>query len=121
VSAAVWLGVAPLGALGALLRFWVDGIVASRAGRAFPLGTLIVNLSGALVLGLLVGLGFKGDRLLLAGTATIGSYTTFSTWMLETQRLVEDGEFVSAAGNVLISLAAGVGAAALGRLLGGHL
>ena len=52
----------------------------------------MVNLTGAALLGLLVGLGFTGDRLLLAGTATLGSYTTFSTWMLETQRLVEDGE-----------------------------
>jgi CrcB protein len=73
------------------------------------------------VLGLLLGLGFTGDRLLLVGTATLGSYTTFSTWMFETQRLVEDGEFGGAAGNVLLSLAVGVGAAALGRAVGRHL
>jgi fluoride exporter len=121
VSALVWVSVAGLGAAGALLRFLVDGIVAARAGREFPLGTLIVNTSGALALGLLVGLGFKGDRLVLAGTATIGSYTTFSTWMLETQRLVEEGEFGNAAGNALLSLAVGLGAAALGRVIGAHL
>jgi CrcB protein len=113
--------VAALGAGGALLRFWVDGLVASRLTREFPFGTLIVNVSGALVLGLLVGLGFTGDRLVLVGTATIGSYTTFSTWMLETQRLVEDGEFAPAAGNVVFSLGVGLGAAAIGRLVGGHL
>jgi CrcB protein len=113
--------VASLGAGGALLRFFVDGAVARRAGRSFPFGTLLVNVSGALVLGLLVGLGFGGDRFLLAGTATLGSYTTFSTWMFETQRLAEEGEFTGAAGNLAISLAAGLGAAALGRLLGTHL
>lgn len=54
-------------------------------------------------------------------TATIGSYTTFSTWMLESQRLVEDGELALAAGNVLLSLGAGLGAVALGRFIGAHL
>lgn len=121
MSLLVWLGVAALGGVGALLRFFVDGVVASRIGREFPFGTLIVNLSGAMTLGLLVGLGLSGQRLLLAGTATIGSYTTFSTWMLETQRLAEGGELEAALANILISLAAGLGAAALGRLIGQHL
>jgi len=121
VSALLWAGIAALGAGGALLRFFVDGIVARRVGRDFPFGTLIVNVSGALVFGLVVGLGFSGNRLLLVGTATIGSYTTISTWMFETQRLVEDGEFAGAAGNVLVSVAVGLGAAALGRLIGAHL
>jgi fluoride exporter len=121
VSVPAWVAVAALGAGGALLRFFVDRAVTARVSRDFPLGTWAVNVSGALVLGLLVGLGFSGERLVLAGTAAIGSYTTFSTWMLETQRLAEDGQFAGAAGNVLISLAVGVGAAALGRSLGGHL
>jgi fluoride exporter len=121
MTAVVWLGVPVLGACGAVLRFLVDGMVARRMGRDLPFGTLVVNASGALVLGLLVGLGFGGNRLLLAGTATIGSYTTFSTWMFETQRLAEEGEFAGAAGNLVFSLAVGMAAAALGRLLGGHL
>jgi CrcB protein len=121
VSALVWVGVACLGAVGALLRFFVDSVVSARVGRDLPVGTLVVNVSGALVLGLLVGLGFTGNRFLLVGSATLGSYTTFSTWMFETQRLAEEGEFAGAAGNVAISLAVGVGAAAVGRLLGGHL
>ena len=120
MSAPVWIGVGLLGGIGALGRFFVDGIVAARARHDFPLGTLVVNLSGATLLGFLVGLGFTGDRLLLAGTATLGSYTTFSTWMLETQRLVEDGEVALAASNVAVSLVVGVGAAALGRLIGAH-
>jgi fluoride exporter len=121
VSAPVWIGVALLGGVGALLRFFVDGMIAARTGRELPAGTFVVNISGAVVLGLLTGLALSGDALVLAGTATVGSYTTFSTWMLETQRLVEDGESWSAAANVLLSVAAGIGAAALGRLIGAHL
>lgn len=121
MSVVVWVGVAMAGGAGALLRFFVDGIVASRAGSDFPLGTLAVNASGTLTLGLLVGLAFSGNGLLLAGAATLGSYTTFSTWMLETQRLVEEGEVRVATGNVLFSLGVGLAAAALGRALGGQL
>jgi fluoride exporter len=117
----VWIAVGLLGGIGALGRFVVDGLVATRIRRDFPLGTLVVNVTGATLLGLLVGLGFTGTRLLLAGTATLGSYTTFSTWMLETQRLVEDGEPALAGANVVISVGVGVGAAALGRLIGAHL
>ena len=118
MSAMTWIGVAALGGAGAVLRFVVDGAVAARAQGELPVGTLAVNVSGAFVLGLLAGLALHGDALLLAGTATIGSYTTFSTWMLETQRLVEDGEGRAAALNVALSLAAGLAAVALGRALG---
>ena len=89
------------------------------AGARFPLGTLLVNLSGAFVLGVLVGIALQGDAYLLAGTAVIGSYTTFSTWMLESHRLAEDGRRRLLAANVVLSLLLGVGAAALGRLIGG--
>ena len=116
----VWIAVGLLGGIGALGRFFVDGVIASRFGRDYPIGTLVVNLSGATLLGFLVGLGFTGTRLVLAGTATLGAYTTFSTWMLETQRLVEDGQLVLAGANIFISLVAGVGAAALGRFVGAH-
>lgn len=117
----VWIAVGVLGGFGALGRFLVDGIVAARTAHDFPLGTLLVNLSGATLLGLLVGLGFTGTALVLAGTATLGSYTTFSTWMFETQRLVEDGELALAGANIVISLVVGVAAAALGRTIGAHL
>jgi CrcB protein len=82
------------------------------------MGTLAVNLTGAFVLGVLAAV-LSGPALLVAGTATIGSYTTFSTWMLETHRLGEDGQGRSGALNVLISLGLGFGAAALGRWLAG--
>lgn len=117
----IWVGVATLGGAGALLRFFVDGLISSRAASGLPLGTFLVNVTGAAVLGLLVGLALTGNALLLAGTAMLGSYTTFSTWMLETQRLVEEGETFSATANAIVSLGVGLAAAALGRLIGAHL
>ena len=118
MSPLAWVGVALLGGVGAIVRFALDGAVSDRIGGAFPLGTMAVNLSGAFLLGLVTGLTLHGDALTLSGTATLGSYTTFSTWMLETQRLREDGEIVLAVVNIVLSLAAGLGAAALGRALG---
>jgi fluoride exporter len=117
VSALTWIGVAALGGAGAVLRFVVDGAVAARADGELPVGTLAVNLTGAFALGLVAGFALHGDALVLAGTATLGSYTTFSTWMLETQRLVEDGEGRVAALNVALSLVAGLAAVALGRAI----
>jgi CrcB protein len=121
VTAQLWLGVGVLGGVGALGRFLLDAAVSLRLGRQFPAGTLAVNASGAFLLGLLVGLGVGGRALLLAGTATLGSYTTFSTWMLESHRLGEDGELRLALVNLTVSLLAGVTAAAVGRALGGVL
>jgi len=116
---ALWVGVGCLGGCGALARMLLDGFVSSRTRGAFPLGTLAVNLSGALVLGVLAGAAVRGDALLLTGTAVIGAYTTFSTWMFETHRLAEDGGRLFAVVNVVASIAAGVAAAALGRAIGG--
>jgi CrcB protein len=121
VSAAQWLLVAALGATGAFARFTLDATVSARAGRQLPYGTLAVNLTGAFVLGLLAGAVLDPSVYRAAGTALIGAYTTFSTWMFETQRLVEDGQFRGAALNVVVSLAAGLAIAALGRSLGGAL
>jgi len=121
MSVLVWAGVMVIGGAGSVLRFYVDGIVASASGRDFPYGTLVVNLSGAVLLGLITGLAVTGDTALLAGTAAVGSYTTFSTWMLESQRLTEERQYRKALLNVVVSLVFGVAAAALGRLIGVHL
>jgi CrcB protein len=121
MSVLVWAGVMVIGGAGSVLRFYVDGIVASASGRDFPYGTLVVNLSGAVILGLLAGLALGGDAALLAGTAAVGSYTTFSTWMLETQRLTEERQYRKAALNIIVSLVLGLAAAELGRLIGAHL
>jgi CrcB protein len=116
----LWLAIGLVGGAGAVGRFLLDGAVSSRTG-GFPYGTLTINLSGSALLGLLAGISLTGDALLIAGTGLLGSYTTFSTWMFETHRLSEDGELRPAVANVALSLAAGVGAAALGRLIGGAL
>ncbi len=121
MSILVWAGVVLIGGAGSVARFLADGVVSSAAGRDFPFGTMAVNVSGAVVLGLLTGLALGRDQALLAGTAAVGSYTTFSTWMLETQRLTEERQHRKAAVNVAASLAAGVAAAAAGRLIGAHL
>lgn len=120
MSVWAWLGVALLGGLGAGARFLIDSLISARIRSDLPLGTLAVNTSGSLLLGLLIGLAVTGNALVLAGTATLGSYTTFSTWMLETQRLAEDAQSPTAVLNVLLSLLVGIGAAALGRSIGAH-
>lgn len=78
-------------------------------------------MSGAAILGLLSGLTLGPDQALLAGAAAVGAYTTFSTWMLETERLAEDRQHLKAVVNVVASLVIGVAAAALGRAIGAHL
>src|SRR6202012_4598437 len=119
MSVLVWVAVVIIGGAGSVLRFLVDRAVASRARRDFPFGTLVTNLSGALIRGFLTGLALGKDQALLAGTAAVGSYTTFSTWILETERLAEDRELGRAAANVAVSLLLGVAAAALGQWIGG--
>lgn len=109
------------GGVGAIARFGVDALVQARRHGEFPLGTLAVNFGGSFLLGLLVGLSISHRAMVILGTGTLGSYTTFSTWMLETHRPAEDGEARLAWLNVAVSLAAGLGAAALGKALGGAL
>lgn len=118
MSAGTWIGIGLLGGIGALLRFHVDALVQSRVRSELPLGTLVVNVIGSFALGLLTGAGVTGDALLLAGTAVLGSFTTFSTWMLETERLVEDGDDRVAIQNIGVSVVAGLAAAGLGWVLG---
>jgi CrcB protein len=116
---ALWLGVAVIGGLASVARFVVHGMFPRDSDAGFPIGTLAVNLSGSLAIGLLAGAGVGGDAYLLAGTATLGSYTTFSTWILDSERLVRHGRPARAAVNVIGSLALGVAAAELGRLIAG--
>jgi len=120
-SMLVWCGVAILGGLGAIARFKLDGLVQGRFDTEFPFGTFVVNGLGSLVLGLLIGLRVSENAMLLAGVATIGSFTTFSTWMLETQRLGEDGEGGLALANVAGSIVLGLGAAGVGWAIGAAL
>jgi len=111
----LWAGVTLIGGIGSVLRFLVDRAVARRAARSFPVGTLTVNISGAALLGFLGGLALSKDAALLAGTAFVGAYTTFSTWMLETQRLSEERQLRSAFANIVVSVVLGMAAALLGQ------
>jgi fluoride exporter len=117
----LWGGVLLAGGAGAVLRFLVDRAVARRAARSFPFGTLAVNISGAALLGLLGGLALNRHAALLADTAFIGSYTTFSTWMLETQRLSEERQVRDAVANVVASIVFGIAAALFGQWIAGRL
>lgn len=111
----LWAGVAVMGGLGAVARFVIDRGVAKRVARPFPFGTLTVNLTGAALLGFLSGLALSHPVALLVSTGFIGAYTTFSTWMFETHRLAEERQYLPAVANVVVSVLAGVTAAALGQ------
>ena len=121
MTAFTWVGVAIVGGLGAVARFLVDDWVSSGTDTKFPMGIFVVNVSGAFLLGLLDGLMLSGSAMLVAGTAAIGAYTTFSSWMLETHRLAEEGRHATAVLNIVVSVIIGFAAVALGHLVGKHL
>ncbi len=121
MNAAVWAGVVLIGGLGSVARYVVDRRVARRAARSFPFGTLTVNITGAMLLGFITGLALSHTWALLAGTAFVGAYTTFSTWMLETQRLTEERQIWPAVANIVLSVTLGVAAAAAGQAMAGLL
>jgi CrcB protein len=118
VSLPIVVGVGLLGGVGAVARFLLDGGVAGRLGRAFPYGTLAVNVLGSVLLGALVGAALSDDASRLLGTGLVGAFTTFSTWAFESHRLGEDGELARGVANFAVSLALGVTAAWAGRHLG---
>ena len=121
MSVAVLVGVGLLGGVGAMARFLLDGAVASALGRDFPYGTLAVNLLGSFVLGVLAGIALDADAHSVAATGLLGSFTTFSTWALESHRLGEDGQLRLGIANFAISLVLGVAVAWVGRHLGAAL
>ena len=113
----VAIGIA--GALGALTRYGLDGVVSRRLPSPFPWGTFVVNMSGAFVLGFLMTL--MTEQLTTASwvrsaltIGLLGAYTTFSTLSYETYRLLEDGAVGLAAANMLGSAAVGLFAVYLG-------
>lgn len=113
-----WIGVGVFGALGAHARFSVGVVVTSRRPSDFPFGTFVVNLTGGFVLGLLTGLAVQGDALLVFGTGFLGAFTTFSTWMVEAQRLGEDGDWATMWLYLLGSMLAGLATTGLGWIIG---
>lgn len=118
---ALWLAVAALSGTGALTRFFVDAGLSPRLGGRFPFGTLAVNLTGSLALGIVTGLVTTHGLSLLLGAALVGSYTTFSTWMLETLLLTENGRNAAALANLAGQTALGLALAAAGWAIGAAL
>ena len=111
------------GFFGAAARYLVDGWVSGSTGGGFPWGTLVINLSGSFMLGALFALTIERAALPADIRAPvmigfIGAYTTFSTWMLESWRLMEDGALLAAVGNLLGSVVLGLLAVVLGLWVG---
>ena len=111
------------GFAGAIARYLVDGWVSSAGSGAFPWGTLVINVSGSFALGALFALVMERSVLpadlrppVMIGF--LGAYTTFSTWTLESIRLVEDGAYLSAFANVAGSVAIGLVAMFVGIVVG---
>jgi CrcB protein len=113
-----WIAVGLLGGVAAAARFVIDAEIAARAESPFPLGILAVNLSGAFALGLVAGAALHGEALTIVAGGAIGSFTTFSTWILDSHRLREAGLARAAWLNIGLSLVAGFAAVALGHWLG---
>jgi fluoride exporter len=118
VSATGFLWVCLGAAVGAPGRYLVDRFVQSRYDAVMPWGTLCVNVIGSLVLGFVAGLASNQQVpeqvMLTLGTGFCGALTTYSTFSYETLRLYEDGARLYAAANIVLTLAAGLGAALAG-------
>ncbi len=114
-------GLAVAGALGAPVRYLLDGYVQDRTDGVFPRGTFVINVSGSFLLGLLAGFAlyhaFPATPKIVLGTGFCGAYTTFSTFTYETVRLAEERAFGAALHNVLVSVLVPALAAAAGLAL----
>ena len=118
MTATLWAGVLLLGGVGAVARLFAEHGVRRQLTMTFPIGTTVVNISGAFALGLLTGLGLSHTVTTLLGTGFLGAYTTFSGWMLETRSLSEQKRTGAAVANIAVSVALGLAAAAIGYWLG---
>ncbi len=126
-----YLWVAIGGAFGSVSRFWLNGFISAKFGEAaqtFPLGTLIVNVSGSFLIGILAALAVPEGRMdsqsrafatqfLMIGIC--GGYTTFSSFSLQTLNLLREREWLYAGGNIILSVVLCMIAVWLGYLLGG--
>lgn len=116
-SVGLWSLVALIGGLGSVLRMLVDQAVTRRLLHPFPYGILAVNVSGAALLGFVGGLALSHQLALLIGTAGVGAYTTFSTWMLQTHELLRERRLRPAIVNIVASVVLGFTAVLAGAQL----
>ena len=112
-------------AIGGAGRFWLSGLVARLIGGVFPWGTMIVNISGCLVIGIIATVTAPDGRIFVPGEwrqfmmiGICGGYTTFSSFALQTLNLAQGGEFFAAAMNILLSVALCLLGVWLGHVLG---
>lgn len=114
------------GVVGTLARYWLQGVVQDRAGAAFPAGTLVVNLSACLALGVvseyaLRHIAFPPEWRIGVTVGFFGAYSTFSTFSLESMKMLEDGEWARASAYLAASIVGGILAVKLGMRLGSAL
>lgn len=119
----LFIALALAGGLGASCRMFLDGLIKSRIGGAIPWGTITINVSGSLILGLLTGLA-SAQALpeawhLIIGTGFLGGYTTFSTASFETVRLIQERRWILSLSTGIGTLVLATAAAGLGLWLGG--
>ena len=122
-----YLWVALGGALGSVARFWLSGLVAGRFGQSFPWGTLVINITGSFLIGLIGAVASSEGRMdsqsrafattfLMYGVC--GGYTTFSSFSLATLTHLQERQWLYAGGNVVLSVTLCMIAVWLGWLLG---
>ena len=114
-------------ALGGLGRYWLSGVIAARLGKVFPWNTLVVNITGSFVIGVIAALAGSEGRLhpnyrafavqfFMIGIC--GGYTTFSSFSLQTLNLLQEGQWLYAGGNIVLSVVFCLFAVWLGYFVG---
>jgi len=111
------------GALGSVLRFWMGSYIGGRFGSRFPYGTFVINISGSFLIGLVIAImaektQWSDNWRYLIPIGFIGGYTTFSTFEYETFRLFQDGQMLTAALNVALSVGVGFAGVWAGAIAG---
>jgi CrcB protein len=122
-----YLWVALGGALGSVSRYWLSGVVAARFGESFPWGTLVINVTGSFLIGVIGAVASPEGRMdsqsrafatqfLMIGIC--GGYTTFSSFSWQTLQRLQDRDWLYAGGNIVLSVVLCLVAVWLGWLLG---
>lgn len=112
-----WIAVGLAGGLAAGARYLIDAEISRLTDTPFPVGILVVNVLGSFALGLVAGSTLDGQALVVVAGGVLGSFTTFSTWMLDTHLLAKADMVRFAWLNIAVSLALGMAAVTLGQAI----